>query len=548
MGRGNGATITLKDTIDSFLEENNNIQTLINAINTLDILRVPEINIADISDIEVIDSNNENDATLNFTFSNFDFQDLEPEGQDQLKQGLLTFFAGELEIEEDRIRITITNGSAKVNLIFLKEFRDEDEEVEEQETRTREWIQYGNTIQGIQSGDGLVEGRCGTIFECFGGEPQTTKMNGIGNRVAVSFPLHGGGDNPIGQVRVFEFNKVNNDWEQLGNTILGDNDENKFLGSEISFNYDGNVIAVTGNKGNKTTQKFNVRVFELIGNTWTPKGNKLDNGTLLQNNIFYGLTTSLNQDGNRIVISDRFKNNTDAFFAGAIRIYDFVNDDWVLIKEILGDEFGELIGNDLCLNIEGNVIAYGIPKLDTEIFRVKVFSNDGEDWQQMGNVINSNNEFTDLNFGGYISLSQDGQRIAIGGGPLPKQNSNEVGKVRVFELKNNVWVQIGKDIEESEEMGVCKLSSDGNRIVVGNPIHDTSRGIVKVFQYNSETDNWIQLGNTLTGEDENDYMSYTIDMNSDGSRIVIGIPMEDGENNEQENIGASKVYKLITLA
>ena len=372
-------------------------------------------------------------------------------------------------------------------------------------------------------------------------------MNGLGNRVALSFSRHtgdGSGDDPIGQVRVFEFNKINNDWEQLGNTILGDNDKNKFLGIEISFNYDGNVIAVTSNQGTSLTEKYYVRVFELIDNTWTQKGNKLDNGELSFGSIYYGVTTSINRDGSRLAVSDHLRNNADLnlAFTGSIRIYDFLNDDWVLNKEIIGDEVFGAIGRDLCLNIEGNVFAYGNPDA-TPV--VKVFNNDGEDWNAFGNVINSNGQFSDKNFGRYISLSQDGKRIAIGGGPLP--NNNEIGKVRVFELQNNVWIQLGKDIEESEEMGVCKLSSDGNRIVVGNPINDSSRGIVKIFQYDSNSDNWIQLGNTLTGEDENDLKSNEIDMNSDGSRIVVGIPMEDGENNQQENIGAAKVYKLITI-
>lgn len=535
MGRGNGQSVNLKDIIDSFLEENNDIQRLLNTINGAGILRIPEIDIADLSDIEVIEPNNENDATLNFTFSNFDFQDLEPEGQDQLKETLKSFFAEELEIERDRIQITITNGSAKVNIIFLKEFRADNEDVEEEETRTRKWIQYGNTIQGIQSGDGHTM--------------QTySKMNGWGNRVALSFSRHtGDGNNPIGQVRVFEFNKINNDWEQLGNTILGDDDENKYLGIEMSFNYDGNVIAVTSNKGTFLTEKYYVRVFELIDNTWTQKGNKLDNGEVIFGDVYYGLTTSLNRDGSRLAVSDHLRNNADLNlnFTGSIRIYDFLNDDWVLNKEIIGDEVLGAIGLDLCLNIEGNVFAYGNP--DTTPV-VKVFKNYGEDWQQLGNVINSNGEFTDTdkNFGRYISLSQDAQRIAIGGGPLP--NNNEIGKVRVFELQNNVWIQIGKDIEDSEEMGVCKLSSDGSRIVVGNPINDSSRGIVKVFQYDANSNDWIQLGNTLTGEDENDLLGNEIDMNSDGSRVVVGIPMEDGNNNAQENIGGAKVYKLITLA
>jgi hypothetical protein len=93
-------------------------------------------------------------------------------------------------------------------------------------------------------------------------------------------------------------------------------------------------------------------------------------------------------------------------------------------------------------------------------------------------------------------------------------------------------------------MGKCKLSADGTKIVVSNPINDESKGIVKVYQYDSENDQWNQLANTLIGEDNNDLKGNEVDMNADGTRILVGIPLDDGENNQLENIGAAKVYEF----
>jgi hypothetical protein len=89
------------------------------------------------------------------------------------------------------------------------------------------------------------------------------------------------------------------------------------------------------------------------------------------------------------------------------------------------------------------------------------------------------------------------------------------------------------------------MSSDGNRVVVGAPNHNNSKGQVRVYAYGTDESptGWSQVGGDIDGEAQtnNNYMygyfqgesfGSAIAMSADGNRIVIGTgnTMYDGQS------------------
>ncbi|PHR12772.1 MAG: hypothetical protein COA40_07790 [Aequorivita sp.] len=72
------------------------------------------------------------------------------------------------------------------------------------------------------------------------------------------------------------------------------------------------------------------------------------------------------------------------------------------------------------------------------------------------------------------------------------------------------------------------LNNEGNRVVVGE-VQDqnviTHLGQIKVYEYTN--DSWQQLGQTIVGDPEGRFFGYAVSMNGNGNVLAIGNPMLD---------------------
>ena len=71
------------------------------------------------------------------------------------------------------------------------------------------------------------------------------------------------------------------------------------------------------------------------------------------------------------------------------------------------------------------------------------------------------------------------------------------GRRRLSELQ---WQQLGSDIDGAGEYfgGSVSLSSDGSRVAIGKPGYGGRTGTVRMFEFSS--DSWTQLGTVIDGE------------------------------------------------
>jgi methionine-rich copper-binding protein CopC len=146
-----------------------------------------------------------------------------------------------------------------------------------------------------------------------------------------------------------------------------------------------------------------------------------------------------------------------------------------------------------------------------------------------------------------VSLSSDGSIVAIGayynGG-----NGTNSGHVRIYENDSGTWEQMGSDIDGEAADNVSgysvSLSSNGSIVAIGargNDENGTDRGHVRIYQYNSGTNNWSQIGSDIDGEAAGDKSGHSVSLSSDGSTVAIGALRNDG--NSVNNSGHVRIYQ-----
>ena len=93
------------------------------------------------------------------------------------------------------------------------------------------------------------------------------------------------------------------------------------------------------------------------------------------------------------------------------------------------------------------------------------------------------------------------------------------------------WIQHGSSIAglSGDRSGQSvSISDDGNIVAIGAPFHtNKDSGTVRIYEYNSGTDKWDQLGDDINGVDDYNYSGYSISLSSDGTIVAIGAYLND---------------------
>ena len=170
---------------------------------------------------------------------------------------------------------------------------------------------------------------------------------------------------------------------------------------------------------------------------------------------------------------------------------------------------------------------------------VRVFRWNGTSWVQLGTEIVGENDLDQFGFS--VSISSDGSIVAIGA----RNNDGNVagaGHVRVFEWDSNSsdWTQLGSDLDgeaEGDQFGYSvSLSADGSIVVIGAPnaLPIFSVGVlgkVYVYKWNKATSIWEQKGTTIYGEQLGDRFGASVSSSADGNVVLVGAPSNNGNGN-----------------
>jgi hypothetical protein len=343
---------------------------------------------------------------------------------------------------------------------------------------------------------------------------------------------------------LFSFFSMQAQWVQLGQDIDGEAEGDE-SGKSVSLSSDGTIVAIGApvNDGNGFWNGH-VRVYQNINGTWMKIGEDIDGEGQFD---FSGSSVSLNSDGSIVAIGAA-QNDGNGIDAGHVRIYHNNIGIWEQLgQDIDGKAAGDLSGYSVSLSSDGSIVAIGAPLIngiDTITGYVRIYQYNDGIWTQKGQDING--EAAGDIFGSSISLSADGSVVAIGA-QLNGGNGIEAGHVRIYQITEDIWTQIGQDID-GEDAGdrsgsSVNLSSDGSIVAIGavkNIEMGSWGGHVRVYQ--NIDGNWIQLGQDIDAESAGDRTGSSLDLNSDGSVLAIGAIGNSGNGFFS---GSVRIYRKI---
>ena len=345
---------------------------------------------------------------------------------------------------------------------------------------SKPWTQLGDDI----------EGKLGDFFG------YSVSLSADGNRIAIgatgSTPIctSCGAEGP-GYVRVYASSGT--DWTQLGRDIVADR------GAAVSISADGKRVAI-GEPGSSR-----VRVYKWAGADWLQVGGNI----VAEARRGLGGSVSLSANGNRLAVS--------AEGDGRIRVYAWSGTDW----RLLGDRFRG--GGSPILSADGNrlVCASVDPQDDSpptgEPDTVWVYEWNGNKWRRLGgDVPGSRSSF---------SLSARGNRLAVVG-------NDGLSGARVYKWSGSAWIRLGSDIQLERYSGyVVSISADGNRLALGARGKDDSDsetpGYVRIYTYSSQSDSWRQVSQEIIGNEFEAFGGLPVSLSADGSRVAIGAPWRE---------------------
>lgn len=335
------------------------------------------------------------------------------------------------------------------------------------------WSQLGADIQG-------------TVSSFYFGRSVSLSSNGL---IVAIGAEHYNSQTPVpGYVCVYEY--TNDSWSQKGDNINGDA-TNNLIGAHIQLSENGLTFIVGGyGNGANGADSGHVQVYQWDVNTWSQMGSDIEG---IAASDWSGRFVDISEDGNTVAVG-RVVNGSNGASSGNVRVFTWSGNTSTWLAKGNGIDSESASDESVCLSLssDGNIIAIGSFENDgngSDAGHVRVYEWSGTTWDQVGNDIDG--ESAGDHFGYSVSISSNGHILAVGA-PLSDANGSDSGKVRLFKLIGEAWIQIGFDENgeaEGDEFGFeVSLSSTGQRVVIGalnNDDNGLNSGHVRVYELNS---------------------------------------------------------------
>ena len=326
-----------------------------------------------------------------------------------------------------------------------------------------------------------------------------------GTIIAVGAP----GNNEDSFVRVYKYQ--NSDWQQLGADIINESILEK-VGSSVSLSADGKTIAIGATKGGDLDEGH-IRIYQYINDKWEKQGvDIVGDGT----QFYLGYKVVLTPDAKFLAATAHSSSSTTK---GVVKVYENISGTWTQRGTNLeGYASNHSLGKTIDLSDDGNVLAIGIEGRKV----IQVFKFENNDWTQIGD------DFINLTIGNRqglsVSLSSNGGRVAIG-----------ATGVSIYENNSGTWDLVGTKIDYGS---YSALSSDGTKIVIGDPYYS------KIRNYIFENNSWTQRGNEIETW-RNSRLGSKLALSSDGETIF-SIPVVYSFNSSL-NISNFDIFKEVNV-
>ncbi len=313
---------------------------------------------------------------------------------------------------------------------------------------------------------------------------------------------------------------------------------------EFFNNSSGNLSYTFRLTGAEVTDTSHVRIFENISGIWTQVGNAIDGDGIWDES---GTSVALSADGTIVAIGAP-RHNGNGNESGQVRVFENVQGTWTQIgSDIYGLQMGHGLGISTSLSSDGSILAVGAIARNTAAAPASytiIYENVSGTWTQIGQVIDAVSPLDQS--GRSVSLSSDGNIVAIGESGYSTGSNFQIGNVRIFENVSGTWTQKGSNIigeAANDNSGISiSLSSNGSIVAIGAAGNDAAgnfSGHVRVYQHTSNT--WSQVGSDIDGEDPSDYFGENVSISGSGDTLIVGAKTQTTSTIKN---GYAKVYDL----
>ncbi|MBC7842380.1 MAG: hypothetical protein H7099_08700 [Gemmatimonadaceae bacterium] len=334
-------------------------------------------------------------------------------------------------------------------------------------------------------------------------------LSANGNRLVVSAYTTANGT-----TRVYEKNGTA--WVQVGADIVGEA-ANDRAGSSVDINAAGTRIAIGAVFNNGAAASAgHVRVYDLVGSTWTQVGADIDGNSLGDQ---FGTSVALSGSGSRLIAGA----SRGSAGGGYARVYDLVNGTWTQVGATLAPGGDEGFGYAVDVSADGTTIAISDPFRSLGNPRpgsVYFYRLNGATWTPLGNTLVGTNDQD--SFGFSFSLSSSGTRVAVSAPGSTESGidggGNGYGQVRVYDLVGGTWTAVGSKINGSAaEISIgfgVRLSDDGTRLAYSA----VGQSIAIVMTFNGG--DWARTG--VTSLPVATARAEGLALSADGRTIAVG--------------------------
>jgi len=206
------------------------------------------------------------------------------------------------------------------------------------------------------------------------------------------------------------------------------------FGGAVVVSADGSTLAV-GSLKSKSDQGA-VTVFGRSGGKWVQQEVLADaNGAAKD---WFGYSMAISKDGNTLAIGAVYADVSGKADQGNVLVFARSSGAWTLQETLVGDAgaAGDIFGVSVALSADGNTVAIGAAGDDvgnvSDQGSATVFVRSGAKWS-MQQVLTVKGGDAKANYGSSLSLSSDGDTLAVGGPNAGK------GSVVVFLRASGTW-------------------------------------------------------------------------------------------------------------
>jgi hypothetical protein len=318
------------------------------------------------------------------------------------------------------------------------------------------WIFTRSGSSWTQQGDKLVgTGNTGSSTQGF-----SVALSADGNTLAV-----GGTSDASNTGATWIFTRSNGSWTQQGNKLVGATSATgQYQGTSVALSADGNTLAVGGTGDN--TNVGATWIFTRSNGVWSPQAKKVGDG--YTGASLQGTSVSLSADGNTLAVGGTGDDN----HVGATWIFTRTNGVWSPQGDkLLGETVvaGQYQGTSVSLSADGNTLAVGGNGDTTNTGATWIWTRSNGVWSQQGSKLVGTTSATGQYQGNSVSLSADGNTLAIGG----YGDTGLIGATWIWTRTSSSWTQQGSKLVGTTSVAFqqqgysVSLSADGNTLAIG---------------------------------------------------------------------------------